>query len=82
MLAERVTLTPAERDDVDRLLAAGPPSERAGLATGATADEVRVAAVAGIERWRGRLGNPLSDRSTIEAAEIVVRAYEHIHATA
>ena len=44
--------------------------------------EVRAAALAGVERWRGRAGNPLSDRRTIEAAEIVSRAYEEIHAAA
>ena len=51
-------------------------------AAGASPDEVRAAALAGVERWRGRAGNPLSDRRTIEAAEIVSRAYEEIHAAA
>ena len=43
---------------------------------------VRDAALAGIERWRARAGSPLSDRRTIEAAEIVSRAYEEIYAQA
>jgi hypothetical protein len=43
---------------------------------------VRSAALAGVERWRGRAGNPLSDRATIEAAEIISRAYEEIYASA
>ena len=33
-----------------------------------------------IERWRSRAASPLSDRRTIEAAEIVSRAYEGIYA--
>ena len=43
---------------------------------------VRAAALAGVERWRARAGNPLSDRRLIEAAEIVSRAYEEIYAGA
>jgi hypothetical protein len=43
---------------------------------------VRAAALAGVERWRARAGNPLSDRRTIEAAEIISRAYEEIYAGA
>ena len=55
--------------------------ERVGLAAGRRApDEVRRTALAGIERWRSRAANPLSDRRTIEAAEIVSRAYEGIYA--
>jgi hypothetical protein len=43
-------------------------------------DSIRAAALAGIERWRRRAASPLSDRRTIEAADIVIRAYEQIHA--
>jgi hypothetical protein len=43
---------------------------------------VREAALAGIDRWRSRAANPLSDRRTIEAAEIVSRAYEALYSGA
>ena len=46
----------------------------------AGADEVRRTALDAIERWRSRAASPLSDRRTIEAAEIVSRAYEGIYA--
>ncbi len=82
VLSGRVALAADERAEIDRLCGSGSPAERAGLADGAPAAEVRQAAVAGIERWRSRAGNPLSDRQTIEAAEIVSRAYEEIHAQA
>ena len=42
--------------------------------------DLQAAAIAGIERWRSRAGNPMSDRQTVEAAEIVSRAYEEVHA--
>jgi hypothetical protein len=82
VLSGRVTLGADERAEIDRLCGSGSPARRAGLADDAPAAEVRAAAVAGIERWRSRAGNPLSDRQTIEAAEIVSRAYEEIHAQA
>jgi hypothetical protein len=81
VLAGLVRVTPAERAELELLIGGGSAGERVGLATDATADAVRAAAIAGIERWRGRVSSPLSDRSEIEAADIIVRAYEQIHAT-
>ena len=82
VLAGHLELDAGERGEVGRLWGSGRDAERVGLAAGASAEEVRAAALAGVERWRGRAGNPLSDRRTIEAAEIVSRAYEEIHAAA
>jgi predicted GTPase len=82
VLAGYLELDERERDEIARLCGAGADSERVGLAADASADTVRAAALAGVERWRSRAGNPLSDRRTIEAAEIVSRAYEEIHAAA
>ncbi len=74
-----VELSPAERAEVDRLCASAPGAERVGMPD-AGADEVRRTALDAIERWRSRAASPLSDRRTIEAAEIVSRAYEGIYA--
>ena len=74
-----VELSPAERAEVDRLCASAPAAERVGTPD-ASADEVRRTALDAIERWRSRAASPLSDRRTIEAAEIVSRAYEGIYA--
>ena len=82
VLTGAVELTPAERAEVDRLCASAPAAERVGIPTDATADAVRRTALDAIERWRSRAANPLSDRRTIEAAEIVSRAYEGIYAAA
>jgi hypothetical protein len=81
VLAGLVELASDERAEVDRLcLEHG--MGRLGLDDDATADEIRAAALAGVERWRARAANPLSDRRLVEAAEIVARAYEEIYATA
>jgi predicted GTPase len=82
VLAGHLELDAGERDEIGLLCGTGLDAERVGLAAGASPDEVRAAALAGVERWRGRAGNPLSDRRTIEAAEIVSRAYEEIFAAA
>ena len=82
VLAGLVEADPDERAEIDRLVGAASPGERAGLAADASDDAVRAASLAGIERWRLRAANPLSDRQAIEAADIVIRAYEQLHASA
>jgi hypothetical protein len=82
VLSGQVALGTDERAEIDRLCGSGSAAERVGVASGSPATDVRAAAIAGIERWRYRAGNPMSDRQTIEAAEIVSRAYEEIHAGA
>jgi hypothetical protein len=80
VLAGLVELPEAEEAEIGRLSVSGSPPERLGLPVDASGDDVREAAVAAIERWRVVAGNPLSDRRMVEAAEIVSRAYEQIHA--
>jgi predicted GTPase len=82
VLAGVVELRPEERAEVDRLCGTGAPMERLGLAPDASVQDVRAAALAGVERWRATAGSPLSDRRLVEAAEIVSRAYEEIYAAA
>jgi hypothetical protein len=78
VLTGAVELTPGESAEVERLCGTAPAAERVGLGDDATPDGIRTGALAGIERWRSRASSPLSDRRTIEAAEIVIRAYEGI----
>lgn len=82
VLAGLVSVSEEERLEITRLSVGGPPWRRAGLDEAVDPDEVRAVALAGIERWRQRAANPLSDRRVVEAAEIVVRAYERLHAEA
>ena len=82
VLTGSLEVTPDERREIDRLTGAAPSAERTGLAADAGPEAIRASALAGIERWRLRAASPLSDRRTIEAADIVIRAYEQIHATA
>jgi hypothetical protein len=82
VLTGAVELTPGERAEVDRLCGTAPATERVGLDIAATPEAVRASALDGIERWRSRASSPLSDRRTIEAAEIVIRAYEGIYTAA
>ena len=82
VLSGTVALGAAERAEVDRLCTPAQAAERVGLPSDADAAAVREAALAGIDRWRSRAANPLSDRRTIEAAEIVSRAYEALYSGA
>ena len=82
VLAGHVAMDDDERAEVDRLTSSAGPQSRTGLDAAASIDDVRAAALGGIERWRARSNNPLSDRRTVEAAEIISRAYEEIYAAA
>ncbi len=75
-----VTLGSSERLELDRLSGVGGVGEKVGLSADAQPPDVRAAALEGIDRWRSRAGNPLTDRRMIEAAEILSRAYEEIYA--
>ena len=80
VLAGTIEVSPDEGAEIDRLTGSGSPGERVGLAADASPAATRAAALAGIDRWRARAASPLSDRRTVEAAEIVIRAYERVHA--
>jgi hypothetical protein len=80
VLTGSIEVTPEERLEIDRLTGSAPAAERVGLPADAGGEAIRASALAGIERWRRRAASPLSDRRTIEAADIVIRAYEQVHA--
>lgn len=82
VLGGHVPVSDEERQEVDRLCSAASPARRAGLPEPSTVDEIRTAALAGVERWRARGADPLSNRRTVEAADIISRAYEEVFALA
>jgi hypothetical protein len=82
VLGDQVPVTDAERREVERLCGGGSAAERLGLPASSGPEAVRMAALDGAERWRSRLTDPLSDRPTVEAAEILCRAHETLHAWA
>lgn len=82
VLTGLVTVDDDERQEIERLSAPGSLAEQAGAPDGASPDEIRSAALRGVERWRARIGDPFSDRRMIEAAEIISRAYENIYSRA
>ena len=80
VLTGSIEVTPDERVEIDLLTGAGRSAERAGLTADASPEAIQESALGAIERWRRRAASPLSDRQTIEAADIVIHAYEQIHA--
>ena len=51
-----------------------------GLPAGATTDDVRAAAIAGISRWRTKAGDPLADPTMIEVCDVAIRTLERTYA--
>jgi hypothetical protein len=74
-----VAVTEAERDELSHLLLDGTASV-AGLGPGASADDVRNAALVAVSRWRTRSGDPLADPTFVEVCETAARSYEAIYA--
>lgn len=67
-----------ESSEAERLIGGSgtTASRRLGLPDDAPADDVRRAATDALQRWRGRVGSPLLDRSAVEACQVVVRSCE------
>lgn len=76
--AGEIALPPAEQAEVERLIGAEGTSAavRLGLGPDASADEVRAAAEAAVERWRRRAEHPLTPRSVATVATDVIRTCE------
>lgn len=79
VLTGLVKMNEDEREEIERLSGSGSLAVQAGAPEGAGPDEIRAAALSGVERWRSRTGDPFSDRRTVEAAEIISRTYENIY---
>ena len=80
LLSGQVDLAPDERAEVTRLLAAGSTTERLGADEGTSAEDMMAQVVDRLEVWRRRAAHPLADHLVQEAASIVVRSFEGLHA--
>lgn len=79
VLSGMLRMSPEAKAEISRLTAGGPAASRVGCAPGASEDEIRTAALTGIERWRQMASSPLIDRDSADAYNIAVRSYEGIY---
>ena len=77
-----VSLSPAERLEMDQIVAGHRGAPVLGLPASASADEIRSAAIESITRWRTRAGDPLADPTTVEVCEVAIRTLERVYADA
>lgn len=80
LMSGAVSLPDDERAEIERLTRDDEPAVRMGFEPGTKPDALRAAALARLEHWRERAADPLADRSTSEACEIVARSYERLYA--
>lgn len=73
-------LRDGEREELDRLLLSGSPAAALGVDATGGADALRTAALATIERWRARAGDPFSGQARREVCETAARTAETIYA--
>jgi hypothetical protein len=80
VLSGILKVSPDHQAEITRLTGDGPAASRVGCPPDASADDIRIAALNGIERWRTLAGSPLIDRESADAFNIAVRSYEGIYA--
>ena len=77
-----VQVTPDERTELERIVSGRSGPAVLGLADGASTDQIKSAAIAGISRWRTRAGDPLADPTTLEICDVAIRTLERTYAEA
>jgi hypothetical protein len=70
-----------ERAELDRLFLSATPAAALGLGSDADAAAIQSAALAAIERWRTRAGEPLADPARREVCETAARTCEALYAS-
>jgi hypothetical protein len=73
-----VRLSDDETAELARLTAVAAPTARLGLDPDASPAQLRQTALAGIDRWRVRGEDPLTDRLLADVCEVVARSYEAV----
>jgi hypothetical protein len=71
-----LALSPADIDDVERLVGGGAPAVRLGLGAEADPSDVRSALFAALDRWQRKMESPVSGQAVKDAARAVVRTCE------
>jgi hypothetical protein len=80
VLSGAARLSAQQAEEALRVIGTGPATHRVGLTDGVSPDVLRAALVEGVERWRTAAASPLADPVTVEACELIARAYESLHA--
>jgi len=76
VLTGAVDVGEGERREIDGLMFASSAARAVGVPDGSTAETITNAALAGIDRWRGRGSDPLADPALVEVCETAARSYE------
>jgi hypothetical protein len=79
VLSGMLKMSPEAKAEISRLTGGGSAASRVGCPAGASEDDIRMAALTGIERWRQMASSPLIDRDSSDAYNIAVRSYEGIY---
>lgn len=69
-----------ERLEAERIIGEGTGAARLGLDADAPAEVLEQAALGAVERWRQRSANPMNDRETARACDVLARSYEGVYA--
>lgn len=80
--ADHLRVTDDERTELERLLLATSAPLALGLDSRAPRESVQAAALATIQRWRDRAGDPLADSALIEVCEAAARTGESYYSMA
>lgn len=76
-----VRVSERERGELERLLMAPSPTAALGLGPSADAATVRDEALALVNRWRSRAGEPMADPRLVEVCEVAARLGEAMYAS-
>jgi hypothetical protein len=80
MAVGTVAFSDEERAEAERLFRAGAISARLALEPGAPPAVLEQVILHSVERWRQRGANPLTDRESGRACDVMARSYERLYA--
>ena len=73
-----VSVSPADRAELDRLFSSTEPGAALGMSAAAT-DQIQAVALQGISKWRSAGADPLADPTYVEVCDTAARVLESIY---